>query len=180
MPAVMTTAPTPAVIRGWRSRSMLIDPSMLTPRAGILANVNETETVVNRLDRRKARTRAALVASARELLASRDPSGVSIQEITDMADVGFGSFYNHFESKGDVFDAALEEVLEEHGAMFDALTADIDDPAEVYATSVRLTVRMANTHPQIAKIMQRTGMKYLTAPTGLAPRGLRDLERAGQ
>ena len=151
---------------------------MLTHTAGILANVTETETAVNRLDRRKARTRAALVAAARELLASRDPSEVSIQEITDMADVGFGSFYNHFETKGDVFDAALEEVLEEHGAMFDALTADIDDPAEVYASSVRMTVRMAKTHPQIAKIMQRTGLRYLNTPSGLAPRGLRDLERA--
>jgi len=151
---------------------------LLTHTIGILANVTETETVVNRLDRRKARTRAALVAAARELLASRDPGEVRIQEITDMADVGFGSFYNHFETKGDVFDAALEEVLEEYGAMFDALTADIDDPAEVYASSVRMTVRMAKTHPQIARIMQRTGLKYLNTPTGLAPRGLRDLERA--
>jgi hypothetical protein len=48
----------------------------------------ETETpAANRLDRRKVRTRAALVAAARELLASRDPAEVSIQEITDMADV---------------------------------------------------------------------------------------------
>jgi AcrR family transcriptional regulator len=146
--------------------------------AGIVTNVTDTETVVNRLDRRKARTRAALVAAARELLASRDPGEVSIQEITDMADVGFGSFYNHFETKGELFEAALEEVLEEHGAMFDALTADIDDPAEVYASSVRMTVRMAKTHPQIAKIMVRTGLRLLNTQGGLAPRGLRDLERA--
>ena len=138
-----------------------------------------TETAAqNRLDRRKARTRAALVAAARELLASRDPAEVSIQEITDTADVGFGSFYNHFESKGDLFDAALEEVLEEHGALFDALTADMDDPAEVFASATRMTVRMAKTHPQIAKILQRTGLRYLTAPDGLAPRALRDLQRA--
>ena len=122
----------------------------------------------NRLDRRKARTRAALVAAARELLASRDQAEVSIQEITDAADVGFGSLYNHFESKADLFDAALEDVLEEHGALFDALTADMDDPAEVFASSVRMTVRMAKTHPQIAKIIQRTGLKYLSAPDGLA------------
>ncbi len=138
-----------------------------------------TETAApNRLDRRKARTRAALVTAARELLASRDQAEVSIQEITDAADVGFGSFYNHFESKADLFDAALEDVLEEHGALFDALTADMDDPAEVYASSVRMTVRMAKTHPQIAKIIQRTGLKYLSAPDGLAPRALRDLQRA--
>jgi AcrR family transcriptional regulator len=118
------------------------------------------------------------VAAARELLASRDPAEVSIQEITDTADVGFGSFYNHFESKADLFDAAMEEVLEEHGALFDALTAAMDDPAEVFASSVRLTARMAKTHPQIAKIFQRTGLRYLNAPNGLAPRALRDLQRA--
>jgi AcrR family transcriptional regulator len=141
--------------------------------------MTETETpATNRLDRRKARTRAALVAAARELLASRDPAEVSIQEITDTADVGFGSFYNHFESKADLFDAAMEEVLEEHGALFDALTADMDDPAEVFASATRMTVRMAKTHPQIAKILQRTGLRYINAPEGLAPRALRDLQRA--
>ncbi len=132
----------------------------------------------NRLDRRKARTRAALVAAARELLASRDPGEVSIQEITDTADVGFGSFYNHFESKAELFDAALEEVLEEYGALFDALTADMDDPAEVFASATRMTVRTVKTHPQIAKILQRTGLQYLTAPHGLGPRALRVLQRA--
>ena len=52
----------------------------------------------SRLDRRKARTRSALIAAAREMLASRDPAEVTIQEITEAADVGFGSFYNHFDS----------------------------------------------------------------------------------
>jgi AcrR family transcriptional regulator len=136
------------------------------------------KVAVNRLDRRKARTRAALVSAARELLASRDPAEVSIQEITDAADVGFGSFYNHFESKQELFDAAIEEVIEEHGALLDKITADIDDPAEVFCASVRLTARFPKTDPQLARIIDRTGARYLTAPTGLAPRALRDLERA--
>jgi hypothetical protein len=53
----------------------------------------------------------------------------------------------------------------------------MDDPAEVYASSVRMTVRMAKTHPQIAKILQRTGLPYLFAPQALGPRALRDLQR---
>jgi AcrR family transcriptional regulator len=132
----------------------------------------------NRLDRRKARTRAALVAAARELLAERDPAEVSIQEITDAADVGFGSFYNHFESKQELFDVAIDEVIEEHGALLDEITAAIDDPAEVFCASVRLTARFPKTHPQLARIIDRTGARYLTAPTGLAPRALRDAQRA--
>jgi AcrR family transcriptional regulator len=131
----------------------------------------------NRLDRRKAATRAALVSGARRLLETRDPGSVSIQEITEAADVGFGTFYNHFESKQELFGAAVEEVLEEHGAMLDALTADLDDPAEVIAASVRMTARFPITHPNLASIMERLGTRYLTASSGLAPRSLRDLQR---
>ena len=133
---------------------------------------------VTRLDRRKARTRAALVAAARELLTSRDPAGVSIQEITDAADVGFGSFYNHFQSKQELFDAAVAEVIEEHGAMLEKITAAMEDPAEVFAASVRITARFPKSHPQLARIIDRTGPQYLTSPSGLAPRARRDLQRA--
>ena len=137
-----------------------------------------TDVAASRLDRRKARTRASLVAAARMLLASRDPAEVSIQEITDAADVGFGSFYNHFKSKQDLFDAAVEEVLEEHGAMLDAATAGIADPAEVFAAAVRMTARLPKTQPQIAKIFERIGFDLVAAPHGLAPRARRDLKRA--
>ncbi len=132
----------------------------------------------SRLERRKAQTRAALVAAARELLRTRDPAEVSIQEITDAADVGFGSFYNHFSVKQDVFDAAMDQVLEEHGAMLDELTAGIEDPAEVFTVSVRITARFPTTHPELAQILARSGPRYLSAPTGLAPRALRDLQLA--
>jgi len=137
-----------------------------------------TDVAVSRLDRRKARTRASLVEAARMLLASRDPAEVSIQEITDAADVGFGSFYNHFHRKQDLFDAAVEEVLEEHGGMIDVATADIVDPAEVFAAAVRMTARLPKTQPQMAKIFQRIGFDLVAAPHGLAPRARRDLQGA--
>jgi AcrR family transcriptional regulator len=44
--------------------------------------------------------------------------------------VGMGSFYNHFESKEQLFHAAVEEALDAHGALLDRLSADTDDPAE--------------------------------------------------
>lgn len=133
---------------------------------------------VNRLDRRKARTRAALVAAARELIARDGGIDASIQEITDRADVGFGSFYNHFASKAELFEAAVAETLDEHGALLDEITAGLEDTAEVFASSVRLTVRLFKTHPQIAQIMANTGPAYLKSGSGLAPRALRDLDNA--
>ena len=47
----------------------------------------------NRLDRRKARTRAALIRAAQTLIAE-GRTNVPILEITQAADVGMGSFYN--------------------------------------------------------------------------------------
>ncbi|MEV1000151.1 TetR/AcrR family transcriptional regulator [Nonomuraea sp. NPDC050202] len=131
----------------------------------------------SRLERRKTRTRQALIDAAREFLARQGVAEVSIQELTEAADVGFGSFYNHFGSKDELFQAAITDVLEEHGQFLDRLTAGLDDPAEVFAASVRLTGRMVNTHPQMARILSRTGLQYLDSDVGLAPRALRDIRK---
>lgn len=62
--------------------------------------------------------------------------------------------------------------------MLDELTSGVEDPAEVFAVSVRITARFPRSHPELAQILARSGPRYLTAPSGLAPRALRDLERA--
>ncbi|WP_345580468.1 TetR/AcrR family transcriptional regulator [Nonomuraea rosea] len=132
----------------------------------------------SRAERRKTRTRQALIDAARDFLARQGLAEVSIQELTDVADVGFGSFYNYFTSKDELFQAAITDVLEEHGQLLDELTSDLEDPAEVFAASVRLTGRLADTHPQVARILTRTGLPYLDSDKGLAPRALRDIRRA--
>jgi AcrR family transcriptional regulator len=133
----------------------------------------------NRLDRRKARTRQALVDAAVRLIADGRGERASIQEITDAADIGFGSFYNHFVSKEELFQTASEEVLESWGQMLDASCAGVQDPAEVFALSLRISGRLAWTHPDIAGFITGAGLELLDAPRGLAPRALRDI-RVGQ
>jgi AcrR family transcriptional regulator len=76
-------------------------------------------SAVSRLDRRKARTRQALIDAAVRLIAAGRGERASIQEITEAADVGFGSFYNHFASKDELFDTASAEVLERWAQMID-------------------------------------------------------------
>jgi len=48
--------------------------------------------ITTRLDRRKACTRRALLDAAQAFIVERGTTDVSIQEITERADVGFGSF----------------------------------------------------------------------------------------
>jgi AcrR family transcriptional regulator len=132
-----------------------------------------------RTDRRKARTRAALVKAAQRLIAE-GRSQVPILEITQLADVGMGSFYNHFDSKDDLFQAAVDDALEAHGALMDELTSEVGDPAEVFAQSFRLTGRLHRLRPELSKVLLSFGPALVTSDHGLAPRALRDIQRANE
>jgi AcrR family transcriptional regulator len=129
----------------------------------------------NRLERRKQRTRAALVKAAQRLIAEGRVN-VPVLEITQAADVGIGSFYNHFDSKEQLFEAAIADVLDAHGAMLDRLTESIEDPAEAFATSFRLTCRLFRQRPRESEILLANGPALLSSERGLAPRALRDIK----
>jgi AcrR family transcriptional regulator len=129
----------------------------------------------NRLERRKQRTRAALVKAAQRLIAE-GKLNVPVLEITQAADVGMGSFYNHFDSKEQLFEAAVADVLDAHGALLDRLTASIEDPADTFATSFRLTGRLFRQRPQESEILLANGPALLSSHRGLAPRALRDIK----
>ncbi|MEU3615126.1 TetR/AcrR family transcriptional regulator [Streptomyces sp. NPDC006872] len=130
----------------------------------------------NRFERRRAETRGALVRAARQILAETGDTGASIQAIAERADVGFGSFYNHFESKTELFEAAVVDALEEFGQTFDERLSGIDDPAELVAAGFRLSARMADSHPELMQVLRRRGLGHLYSDNGLATRALRDLQ----
>jgi AcrR family transcriptional regulator len=129
----------------------------------------------NRLELRKQRTRAALIKAAQRLIAEGKVN-VPVLEITQVADVGMGSFYNHFDSKEQLFEAAVADVLDAHGAILDRLTESIDDPAETFATSFRLTGRLFRRRPQESEILLANGPALISSDRGLAPRALRDIK----
>ena len=136
----------------------------------------ETEPV-NRLERRKQRTRSALVKAAQQLIVE-GRLNVPVLEITQLADVGMGSFYNHFDSKDELFEAAVAEVLDSYGALLDALTMNMEDPAETFAASFRLTGRFFRRRPQESRIMLANWATLVTSDRGLGPRALRDIKAA--
>lgn len=103
--------------------------------------------------RRKTRTRAALVRAAQQILAEGGGDGVSIQAIAERADVGFGSFYNHFQSKTELFTTAYAEAFQAYVAWRDAQIPAGTDPVARFAMSVRLTGRLGLLRPEIAKVL---------------------------
>ncbi|TCJ96330.1 TetR/AcrR family transcriptional regulator [Nocardia alba] len=132
------------------------------------------QTAPTRTDRRKERTRNALLGAARKFL-SEGQSSVSIKEITDAADVGFGSFYNHFDSKEQLFDEAVQSALKVYNEMRDHIVARYDDPAEIFAVSFRLTGRLQRQLPEMVRVVLHSGMGVMLRDQGLAPSARQDI-----
>jgi AcrR family transcriptional regulator len=110
-------------------------------------------------------------------MAQKGIGATSIQQITDAADVGFGSFYNHFASKEQIAEAVMEEALESFGDATDRLTAAIEDPAEVLAAAVRHAVMRAAADPAWGWFLVRTALARPDAlRTGLGRRLARDVK----
>lgn len=57
------------------------------------------------------------------------------------------------DTKEQLFEAAVTEVLDGHGALLDAATAHLHDPAEIFAASFRLTGRLFRTRPQESSVL---------------------------
>jgi len=84
-----------------------------------------TDTTV---DRRVARTRRALQAALIQLILKQGYDSVTIEEITDHADLGRTTFYLHFRDKEDLFMQAIDTICEEFIKQHENLLALTDNP----------------------------------------------------
>ena len=125
------------------------------------------------MERRKQRTRAALIKAAQGFIADGKPNA-AVLEITQAADVGMGSFYNHFDSKESCFKRRLTR-SSIYSARYSTTCRHVEDPAEIFARSFRLTIRWLRHRPDEAGVLLNVGVGRLTSDRGLAPRALRDI-----
>ena len=135
-------------------------------------------TVPDRHARRREATRAKLIDAAKALFARQGVDNTRIQEITEEADVGFGSFYNHFESKEALIEVVLADTIAAQGAEIDALTAQLGDPAEIISAAHRTFLRRARSDPDWGWLLVRLDVSHSILLAALGPYARRDL-RAG-
>lgn len=112
------------------------------PSNGFFTDDGEVRALAGRNARRKNRTRSALITAAQQILAGGDGADVSVQAITDLADVGLGSFYNHFDSKGELFSAASSDAFGQYRVWLDERLGDERDPIRLLTMSIRLSGRL--------------------------------------
>lgn len=125
--------------------------------------------------KRKRDTRARLLGAALHLMAHRGVAGVTINEITDQADVGFGSFYNHFESKEAIYAALAEEVIGHYAVALDKLGAELNDPAEKISASARYTMLRGHADPTWGRFVFQASFSRESMTHGLGKYLLQDI-----
>jgi AcrR family transcriptional regulator len=91
----------------------------------------------SRSERRREDTRRRLMKATYEIIARRGLEGLVIQDITEAADVGYGSFYNHFSSKEAVVEAVIDAALARNAALYEKLNTVAADGVEKFAFELR-------------------------------------------
>ncbi len=100
-----------------------------------------------RSDRTRMRTRLKLVFAAQAVMARLGVERATIAEIANEADVGFGSFYNHFSSKEDIAQAVFELQTEDLAKVLDMARESVSDPALAVSYVQRLIIKKAHVDP---------------------------------
>lgn len=131
-----------------------------------------------RVERRKARTRAGLLAAARQLFAAHGMEHTTIAQIAEHADIAIGSFYNYFRTKEELLDALLEEELSQQLALLELRQAHVEDPAEKISIAHRHLVRSAQSDSDWAWLLVRLEVPFRAAWSVLGHSARSDLDAA--
>lgn len=130
-------------------------------------------TTTPRSNPRSERTRAALIAAGRRLFSERPVDAVTVDDIVQAAEVGRGSFYNHFTDREALLRAISSEIRSSVERAVDRANADVADPAARVVRAVCTYLRYAVDDPERAGVLAHVhnGHMSLNAPLN---RGLVD------
>lgn len=112
---------------------------------------------MNRVERRKAAKRSRLIAAARKVFADKGFHATTIGDITEAADVGFGTFYLYFPSKEAIFRAVVEEGFARLQEEIGAARAAVGDFEGQIRSATRAYMRFACNNRDLFRSMFDAG-----------------------
>jgi AcrR family transcriptional regulator len=110
----------------------------------------------------------------------RGVGGVTIEDITEAADISRRSFYHHFESKNEVLIPIAQARSKALNRRLDRLVMTIEDPAEGMATALRHGLREIPSDPLCRWFALHSGFPAERLHEGFGESALRDVIRATQ
>ena len=72
-------------------------------------------STISRSERRRHRRRQEIIDAARQIIAKKSLAGLTVQDVTETADMAVGSFYTYFPSKEALLEAVIWEDLQQLG-----------------------------------------------------------------
>jgi len=136
----------------------------------------------SRISKKRRRTRASLLEAAYHVMSEGGIDAAKIKDITDRADVGFGTFYNYFDSKDQLASQVLDCLINDFGRRNVMATKGLRkrDPALVMPVSIRLVLREVITAPLWQWWALRPDLLVDRMRRGFGPFGLRDMRDAAR
>ena len=122
-----------------------------------------TKAKPTRSDRRMVRNRKALLNAAEKLIAEKGFERVTIDEITETADLAKATFYNYFDDKNQIAKELAFTIRQEIEAEVGVAQAEIDDPAQRLATGICVFLRIAVMAPTRAAVVAQMYGQWLRA-----------------
>lgn len=135
-----------------------------------------TSPTGGRRERKAEQTRRRILEAAQAQMAQGGPESITIQSVTEGADIGQGTFYNYFKSRDELVDAVIIDVVENLGRRLDAMSSELEDAAEVYSFSLRHLMHTAVSDPVWGWFMVRLGIAQDGLLDALGPRASRDIQ----
>lgn len=120
----------------------------------------ESKPAAGRRERRAAETRVRLFRCAMQLFAERGFQNVTVEEITEAADVGKGTFFNYFQTKDHVLGVLAEIQI---AKVKEALTQAEDGKQAVRAILHRLAMRLIEEPGQSPSLARATIGSFLAS-----------------
>lgn len=98
---------------------------------------------ISRRERKKMETRADILTAARHLFEEKNFETVSIEEITEKADVSKATFFNYFSSKENLLSGIAVDEIDDIIILADEELKTIDSPIEKIRTIMRRMLKDA-------------------------------------
>jgi AcrR family transcriptional regulator len=115
------------------------------------------------LDRRRRKSRAALRQSFLDLIAARSYDAITVEDITEAADVARGTFYAHYSDKAALLREVCGELMTELGERAAAAAASASDQPTYTGAATTELFRHADQHRDLYRLV-------LSGAGGAAPR----------
>ena len=114
-----------------------------------MSRAAEEQKLIGRRERRKLDTRIKLLRAAAEVMERVVIDEVTIKQVTECADIGFGTFYTYFDSKDALAAAVLDCMIDDVARRCLFATAGLQGPDTriVPAVRTRLLLRTAMVDP---------------------------------